>query len=117
MKAELAEIALLEKKGTLISRELAAAQVGYLLTCFRQRVVAEPGALAGRLVAGGFVDEKRAGEVQEMIRGELYAMLTELAELPQRVTDPDWIERIDADYRSPAEDGERLPPMPAARGA
>jgi hypothetical protein len=48
-KAEAAEIALLEKKGTLISRKLVGMQAAYLLTVFRQQVLLAPAAIARRL--------------------------------------------------------------------
>jgi hypothetical protein len=43
-KAEAAEIALAEKKGTLISLRLARLQLSYLLTVHRQRMLAAPAA-------------------------------------------------------------------------
>jgi hypothetical protein len=98
-KAEDAEIALAERKGTLISKRLATMHVAYMLTVFRSRVVAEPVTLAARLVTGGFFEETRRHEAAEMIKADLCAMLEELADLPFRISDPNWIEKIDADLR------------------
>jgi hypothetical protein len=73
-------------------------QVGYLLTCFRQHVLAEPAILAVRLITGGLVEEKQH-EARELIKSSLSAMLEELSDLPSRISDPDWIQKIDADLR------------------
>jgi hypothetical protein len=94
-----------QKRGELISKRLACLQTGYLLTCFRQNVLAEPTVLARQLVAGGFLEEKHEHEVRELVKSSLSAMLEELADLPFRISDPDWAEKIDADLRV-EDDGE-----------
>jgi hypothetical protein len=106
-KAEAAEMALAEKKGILIPTRLATMHVAYMLTCFRQRVLAEPVTLPGRLVAGGFLEETRQHDAAEMVKADLCAMLEELADLPYRISDPDWVAKIDPDLRPKVEgDGE-----------
>ena len=99
-KAELAEIALLEKKGSLISRQLAGFQGAYLLTVFRQNVLAAPADVARRLCAAGLVAPEREHEAQQMIKADFCALLAELAELPRNVVDPNWIAQIDPDFRA-----------------
>ena len=98
-----AQMELAARRGELIEKRLVELQAGYLLTCFRQRVLAEPAALARRLAAGGFLEEKHEHEAQEMVKGDLCAMLEELSELPSRISDPDWMEKIDADLRAEGE--------------
>jgi hypothetical protein len=96
-KAESAEILLAEKKGTLISRKLAGFQLGYLLTAFRQRTLAAPVNIAGRLAALGLVDAAKEHSTAEAIKEDVYALLEDLADLPDQVTDPDWLQKIDGD--------------------
>jgi hypothetical protein len=108
----LAEIALLEKKGTLISRQLAGFQAAYLLTAFRQRVLAEPVEVARRLVAAGLVGPEREHAAVQVLREAACAQLAELAELPRKVIDPDWIAKIDPDFRAQVDGGGGEPPTP-----
>jgi hypothetical protein len=104
-KAAMTQMEAAAKRGELISKRLAVLQTGYLLTCFRQRVLTEPVVLARRLVSAGFLVEEKQHEAQEMIKADLCAMLEELADLPFRISDPNWIEKIDADLRV-EDDGE-----------
>ena len=106
-KAAAAEMEIAARRGKLISKRLACMQVAYLLTCHRQQVLAEPAILARQLVAGGFLEEKHEHEARELVKSSLSAMLEELSDLPRRVADPAWAEKIDPDLRSQVEgDGE-----------
>ena len=75
------EIALLEKKGTLISRQLAGFQAAYLLTVFRQSVLAAPADVARRLVAAGLVAPEREHEAQQIIKADFCAQLAEFGRI------------------------------------
>jgi hypothetical protein len=94
---------LAKSRGELIEKKMVMLQAAYLLTAFRARVLAEPSSLARRLVDGGFLEEKRRCEVQAMIKDDVCAMLKELANLPGRIADPDWLLKIDPDLRSQVE--------------
>lgn len=96
-KAESAEIALMERKGTLVPRRMVALQCAFLLSAFRQRVQSEPTQLARQLVLGGHLEETHQHGAQELIKGALCAMLHELANLPARLADPNWAAQIDDD--------------------
>jgi hypothetical protein len=99
-KAEAAEIALAEKQGTLISKRLAGLQVAFLLTSFRQKVLAAPSAFARRLTAQGLIEAKNEHQVALVLREDLCQMLSELASLPREVMavgDGNWLAKIDAD--------------------
>ena len=111
-KAELAEIALLGKRGTLISRQLAGFQAAYLLTCFRQQVLAAPVDVARRLVAAGLVAPEREHDTAQLLREAAGAQLAELAELPRKVVDPNWIAKIDSDLRDQVDGGGGTPASP-----
>ena len=91
-KAFMAETEAAQKRGELIPKRLACLQVAFLLTSFRQRVLAEPVTLARRLIQAGFLEEKHRHEAQELIKVDLSEMLEELADLPSRVADPDWFD-------------------------
>jgi hypothetical protein len=73
---------LAKSRGALIEKKMVMLQADYLLSAFRQPVMAEPASLARRLVDKGFVEQKRRIEAQAMIRDDLYAMLKALANLP-----------------------------------
>jgi hypothetical protein len=95
-----------KQRGQLIEKRAVMMQAAYLLSAFRQRVMAEPSSLARRLVDGGFLEEKRRCEVQEMVKNDVYAMLKDLAHLPSQIADPNWIEKIDSDLRAQVDDDE-----------
>jgi hypothetical protein len=95
--------ALLEKKGTLISRELACAQLAYLFVCFRRRVLLSPAAIARGLASLDLLQAGKEHATQDLIREEMYAMLSELADLPMKVTNENWLEELAADSKG---DGE-----------
>lgn len=93
-KAAAAEMELAQRRGELISRKLAFSQLGYLLVAFRQRTLLAPAQIARRLVLMGFVDPAKQLSVSEAIKEDIHTLLTELADLPAKVTDPDWLERL-----------------------
>ena len=82
---------LAQRRGELISRKLAFSQLGYLLVAFRQRTLLAPAQIARRLVLMGFVDPAKQLSVSEAIKEDIHTLLTELADLPAKVTDPDWL--------------------------
>ena len=86
---------LAQRRGELISRKLAFPQLGYLLVAFRQRTLLAPAQIARRLVLMGFVDPAKQLSVSEAIKEDIHTLLTELADLPAKVTDPDWLERLE----------------------
>jgi hypothetical protein len=111
-KAEREQIALEEKRGTLISRLLAGFQAAYLLTVFRQRALAAPVDVARRLVAAGIIAPEREHDTAQVLREAACAQLAELAELPRKVVDPNWIAQIDPDFRAQVAGGGGEPPTP-----
>ena len=117
-KAAAAEIALAEKRGTLISRRLVGLQAAYLLTSFRHRTLVAPVNIARRLAARGLVDPANEHSTAETIKEDVYALLSDLADLPGQVTDPDWLQKIDGDLREQVEGApERQAPVQARAAA
>lgn len=96
---------LAQRRGELISRKLAFSQLGYLLVAFRQRTLQAPAKIARRLVLMSLVDPAKRLAVQEAIKEDIHMLLTELADLPVKVTDPDWLEGLAAEENQTA--GER----------
>jgi len=88
-KRKQAEMLLAKARGELILRDLVEKQAAYLLTAMRQRILALPGAYAGRLV--GCADVAAAGEI---LREAALALLDDLKDFPARVVDPNWLEHI-----------------------
>jgi hypothetical protein len=68
---------------------LVEKQAAYLLISMRQRMLAVPQAYAGRLV--GLAD---AHEASQILRAAMLELLDELKDLPARVTDASWLERV-----------------------
>jgi hypothetical protein len=84
------EIILLAKaRGELILRDLVEKQAAFLLVATRQKMLDVPRAYAGRIL--GLTDAHEAGEI---LRGAMIECLEELRDLPARVTDANWLERV-----------------------
>ena len=91
-KTFLAEALAAKQRGELISKRLAKLEVSFILNSFRQRVMVEPAQVASKLVAAGFCEEVNRHAAQELIRSALYAMLPELAAIPDKLTGADLID-------------------------
>jgi hypothetical protein len=100
-QAFMAEVEAAEKSGELISRKRAKLQLGFLLSGLRQRILSFSYALPQRLVG------KNQHEIGQILREECNSMLRDLAAWPEKMTDPKWMEKIDADLR-PAESVDGL---------
>jgi hypothetical protein len=96
-KAEAAEIALAEKKRILIPKKLAALQVSYLLSIFRQKVLAAPVAITRQLVTSGGIAPVHEHALGQALREHLCKLLVDLANLPAQLMDPNWVQKIDGD--------------------
>jgi hypothetical protein len=96
-KAATAEMEIAQRRGQLISRKLVGFQAAYLLTIFRQRTLLAPVSITRKLTALGLIDAGNEHIVSEAIKEDVYALLADLANLPSRCTDPDWVKKIDHD--------------------
>jgi hypothetical protein len=83
---------LLEMKGELISRQHVTRQTVFLVLSLRARLLALGGTLAPRIAkaCGG---EERA--IESLIDAEVRDALSEISDMPQRVVDPHWLEKLD----------------------
>ena len=83
------QMLLAKARGELVLRDLVEKQAAYLLISMRQRMFAVPQAYAGRLV--GLADPHEAAQI---LRAAMNELLDELKDLPARVTDASWLERV-----------------------
>ena len=79
------------KKGELISKRLLAFQVGFLLTGLRERILRLPHTLPRQL------QDKSEHQMAAIIKTEVHQMLSDLADWPRQIADPDWVKHIDKD--------------------
>jgi hypothetical protein len=93
-KALTAEMILAQQRGELIEKRLIERQATFLLLSLRQRILAVPDRLARQLVN---IDE--VNKAREILRSAMLALLTELADLPSKVTNPRWLDEVAAEEK------------------
>jgi hypothetical protein len=76
----------------LIERELVLKQLAYLLVTMRQKLLALPSKLSARFGPQAFTRE-----MFELATLFIAEALGEVAGLPIKGTDPDWLERLEED--------------------
>ena len=88
------EMLLAKARGELIEKALVEKQAAFLLISMRQKILALPQTHARRLVN---IDDPKvmAAKLHEIS----LALLEELRHLPERVTDPHWLEETNEDAR------------------
>ena len=79
------------RRGELIEREVVLKQAAFLRTALRQRCLAAPSAWSRRLLN---ISDPR--EMNERLKEMMISVLEEIADLPQKVTDPNWVSDGDA---------------------
>jgi hypothetical protein len=85
-------MAVAERRGELITKKLVEQQAAYLMITFRQTMLNLGASWSRRFV--GLQDVHEAKRlIDEMAR----STLTELANLPQKVTDPNWLSSVEGD--------------------
>ena len=86
------EMAIARERGELIEKRLVERQAAYLMIAFRQAMMNLGITWARRFL--GLSDVREAKRlIDEMAR----STLTELADLPQKVTDPNWLSSVEGD--------------------
>jgi hypothetical protein len=89
-----AQMLLAEIRGQLIEKRLVERQAAFLLLSLRQRVLAVPDRLARQ-----FVNIPDVNKARTILRDAMLALLTELADLPSKVTNPRWLDEVAAEER------------------
>jgi hypothetical protein len=79
----------------LILKSLVEKQAAYLLVSLRQRMLAVPDNPCRRIV--NIPDPAQA---RRILKEAMLSLLSELRDLPQAVTDPNWPETLEADEGS-----------------
>ena len=86
-KRKLADAKLAQAKGELITKALVTKQATYLMICLRERLLVVLGVI-GRLAG---LSER---ELELSVSAELRMVMDEFADFPQRVVDPNWMEKL-----------------------
>jgi hypothetical protein len=89
-----AQMLLAERRGELIEKRLVERQAAFLLLSLRQRVLAVPDRLARQFVGIDDVNKARG-----ILKEAMLALLTELADLPSKVTNPRWLDEVAAEEK------------------
>ena len=87
-----AEMQLAERRGELIEKRLVENQAAYLLVALRQKILAVPHAYARRILG-----LKDAAEAIVILRQAMVELLNEIKDLPDKVTDPNWLDILEGD--------------------
>ena len=80
------------ERGELISKALVGKQAAFLLISLRQRILAAPDRLARQ-----FMNIADVNNVRTILKQAMLALLTELADLPSKVTNPHWLDEVAAE--------------------
>ena len=95
-------MAIAERRGELITKKLVEQQAAYLMITFRQKMLGLGASWCRR-----FVGLKDAHEAKVLIDEMARETLTELAKLPEKVTDPNWLETVEGNGK---DDAKRIHP-------
>jgi hypothetical protein len=79
-------------RGEFLEKRLVEKQAAYLLVAMRQKILNLPAAYARRLV--GLHDIR---EVMKVLEGAARSILNEIKNLPNVVTDPNWLRELEQD--------------------
>ena len=74
------------RRGELIEKAVVERQAGFLLVAMRQRCMSAPSAWTRRLLN---VSDARV--MTERLKDMMASVLEDLSNLPEKVTDPDWV--------------------------
>ena len=92
-RQRLHEAKMLAMKGELVSKKHVTRQAAFLVISLRQRLLAIAEQHAHELAM--IADER---ELQSRLDGILRSALDEIAELPLKVSDPNWMQKIDDEW-------------------
>ena len=92
-------MAVAERRGELITRKLVEQQAAYLMVTFRQKMIN-----LGQSWARRFVGLSTVHEAKTLIDSMARETLAELAHLPEKVTDPNWLSTVEGDGDGHEED-------------
>ena len=94
-KAFVAETSAAKVRGELIDKKRAFDSLSYVLVCYRQKALLAHRAIARRLVRLGFIDAANEHGTAMVLDEEIRLLLVELANLPDKVTNPNWLKTLE----------------------
>ena len=110
-KSALVEMELARRRGELLDRKWVYDSVAYVVTCWRQRCLLSPRTFTSRLVQKGLVDTANEHGVLMLLDAGMRELLTELAHLEYKATDPNWLKTLEKENVGITE-SERQPTTP-----
>jgi hypothetical protein len=94
-KAFMAETIAAERRGELIKKELVLLQASYLLVAMRERLLRLPAMCFRRLSSSNGLKNEDLHKIRGILEAEVRACLEELADLPNKVVDPHYLDSLD----------------------
>ena len=94
-KAAIAAMELARRRGELIDKRWAFDSLSYVLVCYRQKALLAHRTIARRLVRLGFIDAANEHGAAMVLDEEIRLLLAELANMPDKVTDPNWLRKLE----------------------
>ena len=94
-RQKLHQAKLLAMKGELVSKRHAIKQASFLILSLRARLLALGGTLSPRIAKACGDGDQRA--IESLIDVEVRDALSEISEMPRRIADPHWIEKLGED--------------------
>ena len=88
-KRKTADMLYAKARNELILKTLVEDQARYLLVVFRRRALLAPAVWAGKVYGLGSEEE-----VREVLLEGVRDLLLDLRDLPRRISDPEWAEKI-----------------------
>jgi hypothetical protein len=101
-----AQMQLAERRGELIEKRLVEAQAAYLIIAMRQKILTLP------QHARKFLGLTEAAQAAKILRELAISILNEIKDLPAQVTDPNWLETLEAPENG---NDQTSPPKPKKR--
>jgi hypothetical protein len=91
-KAFMAETMAAERRGELVAKDLVTKQAALLLVALRQQILNLPQSYARRILG-----LTKVNQASKILREMSIAILNDIKNLPQQVTDPHWLETLEED--------------------
>jgi phage terminase Nu1 subunit (DNA packaging protein) len=87
-----AALLLARARDELIETDLVTKQAAFLLTAMRQKLLAIPNTYARKLL-----HKENPNEVAAILKDAIHLALREIADLPRRAVNPNWLKTLDED--------------------
>jgi hypothetical protein len=85
-----AQLSIAKARQEVIEKKLAIQQASFPMVALRQRILNVPNTLQRRML-----NRTDPRQVHRILREKMLRLLKDLKDLPQKVVDPDWLERVE----------------------